>query len=136
MTALTDALEASRSKAIAALGKAYVSRTDEPDDELFAGLLVKIGEDDERKIGFLLAAWRILREQRADAPGEQAPADNGKRPASDAQKRLIESLCKERNLAYPDDVQTWEQAHGIIDSIKAGTYKAGTYKAEDWRVPF
>ena len=71
MTALTDALEASRSKAIAALGKAYVSRTDEPDDELFAGLLVKIGEDDERKIGFLLAAWRILREQRADAPGER-----------------------------------------------------------------
>ena len=56
MSALGQALEASQAKAVAALGKAYVRRDDEPDDELFAGLLRKIGLDDDVQITFLLAA--------------------------------------------------------------------------------
>lgn len=61
---LADALSASRSRAIATLGKAYIRRTDEPDDDLFRGLMGSMGLDDDVAIEFLLAAWKVQREDK------------------------------------------------------------------------
>ena len=132
MSALGQALEASQAKAVAALGKAYVRREEAPDDELFAGLLHKIGLDDDVAIQFLLAAWSVLREEKAPAPGEQAARPQGEtQPASDAQWSLIRKLADEKGTTAPTGPLTKEQAHTIIDSIKAGTYKP-----DEWEVPF
>ena len=77
MTALSEALAASQSKALAALFKAYTRRGDDPDDDLFRAMMLKVGLDDEVQIGFLLAAWRIMRENP-----EALPAANGAAPAA------------------------------------------------------
>ncbi len=131
MSALTQALEASQNKAVAALGKAYVRREETPDDELFAGLLHKIGLDDDVAIAFLLAAWSILREQREQPPGEQAPLPARAEPASDAQWSLIRKLADEKGTTAPAGPLTKALAHNVIDGLKAGTYKA-----DDYEVPF
>jgi hypothetical protein len=62
--ALAAALEASQAKAIAALGKAYVRRDEEPDPDLFRQLMKGMGLDDDFAITFLFHAWDVLREQR------------------------------------------------------------------------
>lgn len=59
---LADALTASRAKALATLGKAYVRRADEPDDELFAGIMRGMGLDDDVAVEFLLTAWKVQRD--------------------------------------------------------------------------
>jgi len=71
---LADALSASRSRAIAALGKAYVRRADDPDPEFFRGIMTRMGLDDDVAVSFLLASWDVLRAEKAAAPGEQQPA--------------------------------------------------------------
>jgi hypothetical protein len=58
---LDDALKASRAKALAALGRAYRFREDEPDDELFAAVLSGMGLEDEVAVKWLLASWKVLR---------------------------------------------------------------------------
>jgi hypothetical protein len=131
VSAQGQALEASQAKAVAALGKAYVRREEQPDDELFAGLLHKIGLDDDVAISFLLAAWSVLREEKAAPPGEQAPAQTVTKPASDAQWSLIRRLADEKGTTAPSGPLTQALAHNVIDQLKAGTYKA-----DDYEVPF
>ncbi len=135
MSALSDALEASQAKAVAALGKAYVRRDDEPDDELFAGLLHKIGLDDDVAIQFLLAAWAVLREEKAAPPGEQAAPDmyapGGSRyspPASDAQWSLLRKLADAKGTTAPPGPLSKAEASTIIDALQKGTYKPDDYE--------
>lgn len=131
MTALTQALEASQAKAIAALGKSYIRRTDDPDDSLYAAMLAGLGVDDELGVSFLLASWAVLREQRDQPPGEQAPAAKTTEPASDAQWSLIRKLADEKGTTAPVGPLSKAQAHTVIDQLKAGTYKA-----DDYEIPF
>ena len=133
MSALGQALEASQGKAVAALGKAYIRREETPDDDLFRGLLVKIGLDDDTAITFLLAAWSVLREEKAQPPGEQAqsPVGLGNDPATEAQWQLIRKLADEKGTTAPAGPITKATAHIVIDKLKAGTYKA-----DDYEVPF
>jgi len=133
MTALSDALDHSQAKALAALFKAYTRRDDEPDDDVFRAMMIGVGLDDEVQIGFLLAAWRIMRDDR-----EALPASNGssakaepEQQASDAQLSLIRKLCSEKGYPAPDYPFTKTQATAAIDGLKAGTYKP-----QDWDVPF
>ena len=129
MSALSQALESSQAKAVAALGKAYVRRDDEPDDELFAGLLHKIGLDDDVAIAFLLAAWSVLREEKAPAPGEQVSKSDplGNAPASDPQWSFIRKLADEKGTVAPVGPFTKSQASAVIDALQKGTYNADDY---------
>ena len=130
MSALSAALESSQAKAVAALGKAYVRRDDEPDDELFAGLLHKIGLDDDVAIQFLLAAWSVLREEKAPPPGEQArvlTANTANDPATDAQWKLVRDLADRKGVPAPTGDLTKDRASEAIERLKAGTYKADDY---------
>ncbi len=131
MSALGQALEASQAKAVAALGRAYVRREETPDDELFAGLLHKIGLDDDVAIAFLLAAWGVLREEKAQPPGEQAPAAKPSEPATDAQWKYIRKLADDKGTTAPGGPLTKEKASAVIEQLQAGTYKA-----DDYEVPF
>jgi hypothetical protein len=132
VSALSQALEASQSKAVAALGKAYVRRDETPDDELFTGLLKKIGLDDDVAIAFLLSAWAILREEKAAPPQEQAQRrEQTEREASPAQLARIKRDCHTAGLEEPNKPLTMNQASGIIEALAAGTYDAG-----EWTVPF
>ena len=128
MSALSQALESSQNKAIATLGQAYCRRDDEPDDEFFRGMLHKIGEADDVKIGFLLAAWKILREEKAQPPGEQTQrVVTNDAPASDAQWSLIRKLADEKRTVAPVGPFTKSQASAVIDSLQKGTYNADDY---------
>jgi hypothetical protein len=80
MSALSDALDHSQAKALAALFKAYTRRDDDPDDEMFGALMRGAGLDDDVQIGFLLRCWRIMRENP-----EPLPATNGAKPAEPQQ---------------------------------------------------
>ncbi len=131
MSALGQALEASQGKAVAALGKAYIRREETPDDDLFRGLLVKIGLDDDTAITFLLAAWSVLREEKAQPPGEQQPAAKSSEPATDAQWKYIRKLADEKGTTAPGGPLTKEKASTVIEQLQAGTYKA-----DDYEVPF
>jgi hypothetical protein len=104
---------------VAALGKAYVRREEQPDDELFAGLLHKIGLDDDVAIAFLLAAWSVLRADLASPPGNA--------PASDAQWSFILKLAVEKGTVAPVGPFTKSQASAVIDSLQKGTYNADDY---------
>ncbi len=123
MSALSQALEASQNKAVAALGKAYVRRDETPDDEFFAGMLHKIGLDDDVAISFLLAAWSVLREEKASPPGEQAPAAKQTEPATDAQWKYLRKLADEKGTVAPVGPLTKESASTVIEQLQAGTYK-------------
>jgi hypothetical protein len=130
--ALTEALRASQAKAVATLGKAYIRRDEEPDDDLFRALLLRIGLDDEVAIGFLLQGWKVLREYREPAP--DAPAPPPKRetePATDAQWARIRRDCDQRSLVAPDMELTKAQASEVIERIAAGTYQP-----DEWARPF
>jgi len=124
---LADALSASRSRAIAALGKAYVLRADEPDDALFYGLMHGMGLDDDRAIEFLLHTWKVLREQKADAPGEPAPAATKVEPASEAQWKLLRKLADEKGYAAPTAALSKSRASEAIDALQKGTYDPARY---------
>ena len=119
MSALGQALEASQAKAVAALGKAYVRREETPDDDLFRGLLVKIGLDDDTAITFLLAAWSVLREEKAQPPGEQAQTSVGlgNDPATEAQWQLIRKLADEKGTPARAGPFTIATAHIVIDKL-------------------
>jgi hypothetical protein len=129
-TELADALSASRSRAIAALGKAYVRREEPPDDDLFRQLMHGIGLDDDVAISFLLHAWAILREQRADPPTETQPAKQDE-PASESQLRYLHVLADGKGIALPARPWTKARASQAIEQLKAGTFKP-----DEWEVPF
>ena len=130
-TEITDALGVTREAVIRAWGKSYIRRDEEPDDDLYRAGFHSIGIDDDRAIGFLLAGWKVLREQRADAPGEQAVNGAKVEQASDPQWTLIRKLAAEKQTEPPDAALTKAQATQVIDQLKAGTYKP-----EQWAVPF
>jgi hypothetical protein len=131
--ALAAALEASQAKAIAALGKAYVRRDEEPDQDLFRQLMKGMGLDDDFAITFLFHAWDVLREQREQPPG----AENGQpakedEPASERQLSYIASLADEKGHTAPDTAGlTKAKASELISELQAGTYDP-----EKWEVPF
>ena len=128
MSALGQALEASQAKAVAALGKAYVRRDDEPDDELFAGLLHRIGLDDDVLIKYLLAAWAVLREEKATPPGEQQPKAQPVEDATEAQWKLLRDLADRKGTTAPVGPLSKAEASTVIDALQKGTYKPDDYE--------
>ncbi len=132
MSALGQALEASQAKAVAALGKAYVRRDEAPDDELFAGLLHKIGLDDDVAIQFLLAAWAVLREEKAAPPGRASAGEVwdplGNAEASEAQWKLLRDLADRKGTTAPVGPLSKAEAATIIDALQKGTYKPDDYE--------
>lgn len=130
LSALADALAAAQSRAVAALGKQYVSGT--VDAETVRADLESVGLADEVDTNRLLAAWDILRSAGAAAPGEQAASGDGPRPISNAQRTFIGDLVKRANVPAPDLAGiTFEQASEMISTLKAGTYDP-----DKWAVPF
>jgi hypothetical protein len=121
MSALSDALASSQAKAVAALGKAYIRRDEEPDDEFFAGMLRRIGCDDDVQIAFLLCAWHVLREEKAPAPGESRPAivDAMQEPATDRQWERIRRDCERLGVEVPAGPLTKQEASMEIERLKA-----------------
>jgi hypothetical protein len=135
MTALSQALEASQNKAVAALGKAYIRRDEAPDDELFDGLLKKIGLDDEVYIGFLLSAWAILRDLREQPPGEQEPLVASPELATQAQRDFIDKLMDDAGHVRFDRSDL-ARIHKPRASELIAELKAGTYDPSKWDVGF
>lgn len=127
VSALSEALEAAQTRAVAVLAKQYVggTRAAEQVDEA----LVAIGLTDDVDAKRWFAALDVIRDGGGDAPAET----NGKakQSATDKQKDYIAKLCQEKNQPYPDDVRTKDEAHEIIESLQAGTYDPAR-----WRVPF
>jgi hypothetical protein len=126
VSALTQALEASQSKAVAALGKAYVRRDETPDDEFFTAMLKKIGLDDAVAIHFLLAAWSVLREEKAAPPAEQTAPTAQAEPSTEAQRSFIDKLMDDAGQVRLDraDLErlSKDKASALISDLKAGTY--------------
>ena len=90
-------------------------------------MLAGLGVEDELGVRFLLAAWAILREQREQPPGEQAPAVKNDAPASDAQWNLIRKLADEKQTTAPVGPLSKAQASETIDRLQAGTYNPDDY---------
>jgi len=130
MTALSDALVSAQAHALAALQKAYVR--DAIDRDTAVERMEALGCTDRVDRDALLAALDTLRELGAAAPaqtnGQARPKDE---PATDAQLKLVRRLIEEKGFTGPDMPLTKEQAHEIIDSLKAGTYDP-----DKWSVPF
>lgn len=130
MSALADALTAAQTRAVAALGKQYVGGTMDEDAVRIA--LDSIGLQDPADTNRWLAALDILRETGAALPSANGTAEKPPEPASDAQLQLIEKLCREKNVTQrPDLPLTKQEAHEIIDTLKAGTYDP-----VKWSIPF
>jgi hypothetical protein len=130
VSALADALVAAQSRAVAALGKQYVGGA--IDADTVRADLESVGLTDEVDVARLIAAWDILHSAGAPPPSEQS--GNGARKnehATEAQVNLIRSLADTKRFAMPTLPLTKEQAHEIIDTMKAGTYDAAK-----WTVPF
>ena len=133
---LADALSASRSKAIAALGRAYVRRDDEPDDDLFRGLMHSMGLDDDVAISFLLHAWKVLREEKAQAPGDGAAAGQAyvervrSEPATEAQLQRIQRDVERAGVVGPTRPLTKLEASQVIESLKENRYDPDRWQEE------
>ena len=128
MTALSDAVHAGQTRAIDALGKAYVlnRKLENDDDDNIFGLLTEIGATDKDEQAQLLSCWKLLRELGSIPPvsaskGTGSPETAEK--ASQAQLDLIGRLCREKGFDGPTVPLTKAKAHEVIDSLKAGTYK-------------
>ena len=130
MSALAEALVAAQARAVAALGKQYVSGA--VDDVTVRTDLASVGLTDEVDTDRLLAAWDILRAAGAPAPSEQGANGDGPRMISNAQRTFIGDLVKRANVPAPDLAGlTHEQASEMITSLKNGTYDP-----EKYAVPF
>lgn len=131
MTALSDALAVAQARAVAALAKQYVGGT--LDVEAVSAALEAVGLTDSVDKARWLAALDVIREGGGEAPAETQPVRNDRdtKQASKAQLDLIRTMCEERKVVQPDTPLTWDQAHEIIDSLKAGTYNP-----DKWKLPF
>jgi hypothetical protein len=132
VTALSDALAAAQARAIAALGKQYVTE-EAPDHALYKGHLVAIGCADHVEGEQLLASWNLLRQAGMQAPAESAPKpSSAEEKASQKQRDYIADLCKQRNLEPPDKdwPLTKETASDLIDDIKSGAYDPAKYQVQ------
>ena len=126
MSALSDAVEVVQRKAITALGSRYIRGADEPDDDEYRNRLDVLGCTDDTEVAWMLAGWRVLREERAAAPGEPVAsraAEKESRPASDAQWKRIRDDCKRANLEVPQGPLSMRQASETIEALAAGTYE-------------
>ena len=128
---LSDALVAAQSRAVAALGKQYVGGTMDEDAVRIA--LDSIGLQDPADTNRWLAALTIIRETGAAVPtGNGGSAERPPEPMSGAQRSLIERLVQEKGVTPPDlEQRTKQEAHEIIDTLKAGTYDP-----QKWSIPF
>lgn len=131
MTALSEAVHQAQRAAIAALGKRYIAGKEQ--DINLPVLLDSFGATDDIEKDTLISCWIYLRETGSQAP--EAPAQESRSAendmATDKQLKAIERMCDERKLISPDLPLTKQQAHEIIESIKAGTYNP-----DQWAVPF
>jgi hypothetical protein len=131
VSALAEALVAAQRRALSAMEKAYVAGKLEPDT--VREKLTAIGLTDDVDADRLLAALDLIREYGAPLPNEPTPNGEPRKPepATDAQLALIAKLVKEKQAQGPDLPVTKQQAHEIIDTLKAGSYDAAK-----WTVPF
>ena len=131
MTPLSDALVAAQSRAVAALGKQYVGGQLDSDAVRIA--LDGIGLNDPTDTERWLNALDILRETGAALPSANgATAEKQPEPATQAQRDLIKRLVVEKNVPAPDcEPMSKQDAHEIIDTLKAGTYDP-----QKWSIPF
>ena len=130
MSALAEALLAAQRQAIGALAKAFVAG--KIGGEALSVELDRIGLRDTVDQGLLLESLSVVQTYGGEPP-KPTGTTGVKMPEqpSDAQRNFIAKLCKERDLPEPDVIVSKEQAHEIIDALKAGTYNAGAYS-----VPF
>ena len=133
MSALAEALVAAQRRALQAIEKQYVAGKLDRDG---AGTCLNlIGLNDEVDQDRLLFALDMIRDYGAQLPSEPAPSGEPvakkSEPATDAQLALIARLAKERAVAGPDLPITKQDAHEIIDTLKAGSYDAAR-----WQIPF
>lgn len=132
MTALADALTAAQHRAVAAIQKQYAAGKIEA--ETVRERLDLVGLTDTVDQDRLLAALDTIMEYGAALPAEPAPANGEKPPekATEAQRALIKRLVVEKNVPAPDyEPLSKQEAHEIIDSLKAGTYDP-----VKWSIPF
>ena len=128
MSALAEALLAAQRQAVASLSKAYVGNHVDPEE--FHSALDRIGLRDAVDQGLLVEALRVLKTYGGEAPkatGQTAESRKAPEQASDAQRKYIADLCKQKNVEPPDVIVSKEQAHEIIEALKAGTYNADAY---------
>lgn len=129
MTALADALVQAQSRAVAALGKQYVGGQLHEDEVRV--MLDGIGLNDPTDRDHWIAALNIIRDTGAQLPSEPN-GDKRPDPMTPAQKSLIDRLVAEKNVPAPDlEQRTKQEAHEIIDTLKAGTYDP-----VKWSIPF
>lgn len=125
MTPLSDALVAAQSRAVAALGKQYVGGQLDSDAVRIA--LDGIGLNDPTDTERWLNALDIVRETGAAMPNGDGPTTQEK-PASPAQKSLIEKLCSEHAMPTPTGFpRLFADASAVIDRLKSGRYNPNDY---------
>lgn len=135
MSALAEALVAAQRRALSAVSKTYVhsplsAAELDGEKERVRAIMDAIGCTDTVEQGQLLAALDVIRATGAQLPSEpEASAVKQPDPASEAQLGLIKRLTNEKGVYAPDGPLTKEQAHEVIDTLKAGTYDA-----EKWTV--
>lgn len=49
---------------------------------------------------------------------------------TDAQLRVISTMCRERNVPIPDVIYSKQEARLIFDELKAGTYDPERYRPD------
>lgn len=131
MTALSEALEAAQTRAVAVLAKQYVGGT--KDAETVAASLEAVGLTDDVDRVRWFAALEVIRDGGGEAPAET----NGKpkaEPATEAQTRFIGKLLDDKGINpddFPNRPLTKADAHEVIESLQAGAYDPAK-----WTVPF
>jgi Spy/CpxP family protein refolding chaperone len=132
VSALAEALVAAQRRALAAMEKQYAAG--KFDGIVARQLMNEIGLNDDVDQDRLLNALDIIRQYGAPLPAEPsngAPAEKRPEPATEAQLALIRRLVQEKNAAGPDQPLTKQEAHEVIDTLKAGTYDEAK-----WSIPF
>jgi hypothetical protein len=127
VTALAEALLAAQRQAVGSLAKAFVAGTINEED--FFLELDHVGLREEVDQGLLVASLQVVKSHGGEAPKPTGQTAGPKMPeqATEAQRAFIAKLCKEKNVPEPDVIVSKQQAHEIIEALKAGTYNADTY---------
>jgi len=129
VSALSDTLVASQSRALAALERAYLREL--LDAESFAARCDAIGARDVLERADLLACLDVLREYGAT----ETPSANGqpaRKPITDKQRSFIARLADEHGFAMPETAGlSTDEASKLISSLQAGTFNP-----DDWDLPF
>lgn len=133
MTALSEALEAAQTRAVAVLAKRYVGGNITAEE--VCSELETMGIRDAVDAGSWLNALGIIRDGGGEAPAETNGSAKPKaEPATDAQFKLISKLLDEKGVNpddFPNKPLTKQDAHEVIDSLKSGSYDPAK-----WTVPF